>query len=123
MDRGGVCIVTGRKHAWMEYVHMEERVYRRRCALLGCCISEKTYVVPMGVEDWGVFNFERRTYDDRRNDCNHLWEPWYWDHVRQYVRKCYFCNWYQYAKDLEAAPDDRWDLEEAMGRIDQSPER
>ncbi len=107
MDRGGVCIVTGRKHMWMEYRHMENGLYRRRCALLGCVISEFAEKLDaVGLEDWGVFNYERRTYDERPNDCQHLWEPWYWDNVRQYVRKCYYCHWYQYAKDLSRAPNE-----------------
>jgi hypothetical protein len=98
-----MCEVTGKKHDWSEWTPIYEG-YRRKCALLGCTVHEETKdLSPEGLIDLGIFLPEKRGYELGSKGCgHHMWEPWYKsNHGGLYERKCYFCNWWQSATDLQ----------------------
>lgn len=100
-----LCEVTGKPHVWMEWNPIYEG-YRRRCALLGCIAQQEIKwdeIEGVEVVDLGIFIPERRGYELGSKGCaHHIWEPWYPNHGHGgYERKCYYCNWWQVAKDLK----------------------
>ncbi len=91
----------GKPHAW-EYIPYQMG-YRKRCALLGCVAHQDVKdVIPVGMEDLGVYIPEKHVYERTPTLCGiHHWEPWYGIMGMKYARKCYFCNWWQMATGLQ----------------------